>query len=114
MGIFREDTEANIVRLAEKIVKLRIVNDENGKMSKSILDTGGSIMVVSQFTLLADTSGGNRPSFIQAASPEKAKQLYEVFVETLKKRGVKKVVTGAFGTYMQVRLANDGPVTIIL
>ena len=100
--------------MAEKIVKLRIMSDSEDKMNKSILDVSGEILVVSQFTLLADTTGGNRPSFINAALPEKAKELYELFIEELKRLGVKKVEMGKFGTYMEVSLVNYGPVTIVL
>jgi len=114
LGIGKEDTEETIRKIAEKIVKLRIMSDENDKMNKSILDVDGEILVVSQFTLLADTTGGNRPSFIDAAPPEQAKELYELFVEELIQLGVKKVETGNFGAYMRVSLINDGPVTIIL
>ena len=114
LGIGKEDTEVSITKAAEKIVKLRIMSDENDKMNKSILDVDGEILVVSQFTLLADTTGGNRPSFINAAPPEHAKKLYELFVEELKRFGVKKVTTGEFCTYMKVSLVNDGPVTIVL
>jgi D-tyrosyl-tRNA(Tyr) deacylase len=114
LGIGKEDTEKTVMNMAEKIGKLRICSDENDKMNKSILDTNGEILVVSQFTLLADTTGGNRPSFIQAALPTRAKPLYELFINVLKRLGVKKVVSGQFGEYMQVRLINDGPVTIVL
>lgn len=114
LGIGKEDSEETIRKMAEKVVKLRILADVAGKMNKSILDAHGEILVVSQFTLLAGTSGGNRPSFINAAPPEKAKKLYELFVEVLKNLGVKKVATGQFGTYMEVSLVNDGPVTIII
>ena len=113
LGIGKEDSAEIVKKSAEKIVKLRIMPDENDKMNKSILDVSGAILVVSQFTLLADTTGGNRPSFINAALPEKAKELYELFVSELKRLGVKKVETGKFGTYMEVLLVNDGPVTIV-
>ncbi|MCR4264074.1 MAG: D-aminoacyl-tRNA deacylase [Candidatus Roizmanbacteria bacterium] len=114
LGIGKDDSEETIKKIAEKIIKLRIMSDENDKMNKSILDVDGEILVVSQFTLLADTSGGNRPSFINAASPDMARKLYELFVEELIRLGVKKVETGNFGTYMQVSLVNDGPATFIL
>ncbi|MBI4136694.1 D-tyrosyl-tRNA(Tyr) deacylase [Candidatus Roizmanbacteria bacterium] len=114
LGVGKEDTQDTVRKMAEKIVKLRIMSDEQDKMNKSILDVTGEILVVSQFTLLADTSGGNRPSFINAAPPEKAKELYELFVSEVKRLGVSKVLTGSFGAYMQVELVNDGPVTIVL
>lgn len=114
LGIGKEDSGETIRKQAEKIVKLRIMSDEHGKMNKSILDGAGDILVVSQFTLLADTSGGNRPSFIQAALPETAKKLYKLFIEELRRLGVHTVRAGSFGTYMEVSLVNDGPVTIVL
>ena len=114
LGIGKEDSEGAVRKMAEKIVKLRIMSDSEDKMNKSILDVSGEILVVSQFTLLADTTGGNRPSFINAALPEKAKELYELFIEELKRLGVKKVEMGKFGTYMEVSLVNYGPVTIVL
>lgn len=114
LGIGKEDDENSVKKMAEKIVKLRIMSDSEKKMNKSIIDVDGEILVVSQFTLLADTSGGNRPSFIKAALPDQAKKLYELFVEELTKLGVKKVETGEFGAYMEVSLVNDGPVTIVL
>lgn len=114
VGIKVGDGENEAKMLAEKVVNLRIMADEAGKMNCSILDVDGEILVVSQFTLYADTSGGRRPSFIQAAKPEVSKPLYELFVNELKRLGVKKVVTGEFGAYMNVEIHNDGPVTIIL
>ncbi len=113
VGIKEDDDEENVVRLAEKIMKLRIFSDENGKMNLSIKEVAGSLLIVSQFTLYADTSGGNRPSFIKAAKPEKAKKIYDFFIEYLKKSGV-KVETGRFGEYMLIKTTLDGPVTIIL
>ena len=104
-----KDTEM----LVEKLLKLRIMADENDKMNLSIGDVGGSILVVSQFTLYADTSGGNRPSFIGAALPDEAKKIYEHFVAKLKELGI-KVETGSFGDYMQISTELDGPVTILL
>lgn len=114
LGVKEGDSEKEAQLLAAKVVKLRIMADEAGKMNRSILDVGGEILIVSQFTLYADTSAGRRPSFIQAARPEVSKPLYELFVEKLQRLGVKKVVTGAFGTYMEVEIHNDGPVTIIM
>lgn len=114
LGIGKEDDEQCVKKMCERIVKLRICADDNAKMNKSILDTNGEILVVSQFTLLADTTGGNRPSFIQAALPDRAKPLYELFIFELKRLGVKKVVSGEFGEYMQVKIVNDGPVTIVM
>lgn len=98
-------------QLASKISKLRIFSDEAGKMNRSLLDIGGSALVVSQFTLAADTSRGNRPGFSSAAKPEEGRQLYEYFARALEKLGI-KVETGEFGADMQVSLVNDGPVTI--
>lgn len=98
-------------QLAAKISKLRIFSDEAGKMNRSLLDIGGSALVVSQFTLAADTSRGNRPGFSSAAKPEEGRQLYEYFAKALEKLGI-KVETGEFGADMQVSLVNDGPVTI--
>lgn len=114
LGIREEDSETEADFLAEKIVNLRIIGDENQKMNKSILDVQGDILVVSQFTLYAETKGGRRPSFFQAAKPEKARKLYEYFVKKLKNSGVKNVQTGEFGAYMRVEIVNDGPVTIML
>lgn len=114
LGVARDDEEQDVRHLAEKIVKLRIFSDENKLMNRSVLDVKGSALIVSQFTLLADTTKGNRPSFIAAAAPDKAKKLYELFIEELKCLGVKQVAEGQFGAYMQVELLNDGPVTIVL
>jgi D-tyrosyl-tRNA(Tyr) deacylase len=108
-----EDDEAVAVRLATKIAKLRIFEDAAGKMNLSLRDVGGAALVVSQFTLAADTRKGNRPSFIGAAAPEVARALYESFAEALAEQGV-PVERGRFGAAMQVHLINDGPVTIWL
>jgi D-tyrosyl-tRNA(Tyr) deacylase len=113
LGVADGDDEAEAVRLAEKTVRLRIFENEEGKFDRSLLDTGGEALVVSQFTLLADTAKGNRPSFSGAARPEIAEPLYERFVQALRELGV-KVETGAFGARMAVELVNDGPVTIVV
>ncbi|EAQ02714.1 D-tyrosyl-tRNA(Tyr) deacylase [Pseudooceanicola batsensis HTCC2597] len=107
----RGDTEANAQALAAKVSKCRIFHDEAGKMNRSILDTGGQALVVSQFTLAADTSRGNRPGFSAAAAPEEGRHLYAHFAEALRGHGI-AVETGRFGAEMQVALVNDGPVTI--
>ncbi len=114
LGVKEGDSEKDADLLAEKIVNLRVMSDENKKMNKSILDVAGEILVVSQFTLYADTNSGRRPSFLTAAKPEEANKLYEYFIGKLKLLGVKNVQTGVFGAYMSVELANDGPVTIML
>jgi D-tyrosyl-tRNA(Tyr) deacylase len=113
IAVGREDTPATAASMAEKIVHLRIFNDELGKMNRSLLDTGGAVLAVSQFTLYGDARGQRRPSFIQAAPPEQGKVLYEEFVRALKALGV-RVETGVFQAHMSVELANDGPVTILL
>jgi D-tyrosyl-tRNA(Tyr) deacylase len=112
LGFSSTDTEENILPTIEKIVKLRIFSDEEGKMNKSVLDVEGSMLLISQFTLYADTKKGNRPSFIEAARPEQAIPLYEFFIAEMRKR-ITKVETGIFGADMKVELINDGPVTII-
>lgn len=109
----REDTEENAEKLAKKILAYRIFEDENGKMNKSISDVGGELLVVSQFTLAADTSRGLRPSFTLAAAPDVGERLYEHFVSAVRQSPL-KVETGEFGAHMQVGLVNDGPVTIWL
>ena len=105
------DAEANAEALAARIAKLRIFRDDDGRMNRSLLDTGGGALVVSQFTLAADTSRGNRPGFSQAAAPEDGERLYDHFVATLRAQGI-TVETGRFGADMAVHLVNDGPVTI--
>jgi D-tyrosyl-tRNA(Tyr) deacylase len=112
LGVEPADDEAALTGLAGKIARLRIFADDAGQMNRSVLDTGGAVLAVSQFTLLADTRKGNRPSFIGAAPPEHAEPLYEVFVEALRRLGV-EVATGRFGRSMEVALVNDGPVTIV-
>ena len=113
LGVGREDTSAVAATLAEKCANLRIFEDEQGKMNRSLLDVKGSALVVSQFTLYGDARGQRRPSFIAAAPPELAKALYEEFCEALRKLGV-TVTTGIFQAMMSVELVNEGPVTILL
>jgi D-aminoacyl-tRNA deacylase len=113
LGVTRHDAPADAERLARKIARLRIFENEAGKFDRSLLDSGGSALVVSQFTLLADTSKGNRPSFSEAAAPETAEPLYETFCAALRDLGV-DVRTGEFGARMAVELTNEGPVTIVL
>jgi D-tyrosyl-tRNA(Tyr) deacylase len=113
LGVSKTDTPESASYLAEKIANLRIFSDETGKMNLSVLDAGGSVLVVSQFTLYGDTRGGRRPSFIQAAPPEQANLLYQEFVRLMRSLGV-TVETGVFQAHMQVELVNDGPVTILL
>jgi D-tyrosyl-tRNA(Tyr) deacylase len=113
LGIGDCDTEADADRLAAKVAKLRVFEDAQGRFDRSLLDTGGAALVVSQFTLLADTAKGSRPSFSRAAPPEVAEPLYEHFCSALRNLGV-TVQTGVFGARMAVELVNDGPVTIIL
>lgn len=112
-GVEKDDKEDMLEYYAQKLLKLRIFEDEQGKMNKSILDIEGEILVVSQFTLCADCKKGTRPSFDNAKEPKVAKEYYEKFVEILKKSGI-NIKTGVFGAHMQVGLINNGPVTIIL
>ena len=115
VGVATGDDAATAERLAEKIARLRIFAADDGRFDRSLLDTGGGALVVSQFTLLADSSGqrGARPDFSSAARPDVAEPLYELFCEALRERGV-QVETGVFGARMEVELVNDGPVTIVL
>lgn len=113
LGIAGEDTEKEAAYLADKIVHLRIFEDEDRKMNRSLVETGGEMLVVSQFTLMGDCRKGRRPSFVAAAPPEKAQQLYDYFVEQVRERGI-AVATGQFRALMQVALTNDGPVTLIV
>ncbi len=112
VGIEETDTQEDIDFLCKKTVNLRIFDDENGVMNKSVLETGGEILVVSQFTLHASTKKGNRPSYIKAAKPEVSIPLYEQFCQALSEMLGKPIQTGEFGADMQVELINDGPVTI--
>jgi len=113
LGVARGDDAAEAERLAGKVARLRIFPDENGRFDRSVLDSGGAVLVVSQFTLLADTARGNRPSFTEAAPPEEAEPLVDCFCAGLRALGV-AVETGVFGARMEVELVNDGPVTIVL
>ncbi len=114
LGVMQGDTERQAETLALKIAKLRVFEDEEGKMNKSILDVGGEALVISQFTLCADIKKGNRPSFTDSAPPDKAEWLYRFFSRTLYNTGVRKVETGVFGADMLVEINNDGPVTIVM
>jgi len=113
LGVGRDDTCMVTVKMAEKIANLRIFEDDQRKMNRSLLDVNGSALVVSQFTLYGDARGQRRPSFVGAAPPEQAKKLYEEFSEVLRKLGV-TVASGVFGAMMSVELVNEGPVTILL
>ncbi|HEY7574783.1 MAG TPA: D-aminoacyl-tRNA deacylase [Thermoanaerobaculia bacterium] len=113
LGVAESDGEEEAARLAGKVARLRIFENEEGKFDRSLLDAGGEALVVSQFTLIADTAKGNRPSFSHAARPERAEPLYERFCAALEDAGV-RVARGVFGARMQVELVNDGPVTIVL
>lgn len=113
LGVRREDTEADAEALLEKVLELRVFNDAEGKMNLSLLDTGGALLVVSQFTLYGDTRKGRRPSFDLAAPPEQANRLYEHFVASARRRGV-ETQTGVFRAHMLVSLVGDGPVTLML
>jgi D-tyrosyl-tRNA(Tyr) deacylase len=114
LGIVHDDNVATIAWMSSKIVNMRIFNDEHGLMNKSILDIGGDIILVSQFTLYGDAQKGNRPSFIKAAKPDIAIPIYENMIAQLSKDLGKPIQTGVFGADMQVGLINDGPVTIVL
>ena len=113
LGVVEGDEKKHAEITAKKTASLRIFTDEDDKMNKSILDIGGEILVVSQFTLCADVKKGNRPSFINSAKPETANELYEYFMQCLKDNGVKKVEHGIFVEHMEVSLVNNGPVTIL-
>jgi D-aminoacyl-tRNA deacylase len=113
LGVARGDREEQATRLAGKVARLRVFPDAEGRFDRSVEDVGGAVLVVSQFTLIADTAKGNRPSFAEAAPPEEAEHLYERFCDELRALGL-PVVTGVFGARMEVELVNDGPVTIVL
>ena len=114
LGIEHVDSELDADYLIQKLIHLRIFGDEEGKMNLSVSDISGDLLIVSQFTLFADTKKGNRPSFIRSARPEQARPLYDYFLSQLKKSFSGKIENGVFGANMQVELINDGPVTIIL
>jgi D-aminoacyl-tRNA deacylase len=113
LGVADGDAESEAARLAEKVARLRVFENEEGRFDRSLLDTGGAVLVVSQFTLIADTAKGNRPSFAAAAAPEAAERLYERFCTALRAFGL-ATEQGVFGARMEVELVNDGPVTIVL
>lgn len=113
IGVTHEDTSKDVDYMVEKVVNLRIFEDEDGKLNKSLIDVGGDLLAVSQFTLYGDCRKGRRPGFSQAAKPDFADKLYIEFVEKARKKGV-KVETGKFQTHMMVSLVNDGPVTLLL
>ena len=113
LGVARGDTASDANYMVNKIINLRIFEDQDGKMNRSLLDTGGELLAVSQFTLLADCRKGRRPSFVAAAEPQQATDLYEKFVDLVREKGV-SVQTGRFQAMMEVALINDGPVTIII
>ena len=114
LGVEEGDSEIEADWMAGRIAKLRIFRDEDGRMNRSVLDVGGEVLVVSQFTLAADTARGNRPSFVRAAAPERAESLYERVMNGLRDDHAVRVGSGRFGAMMKVALVNDGPVTIIL
>lgn len=113
LGVASEDTQKDVVWLAEKIANLRIFEDDDGKMNRSVLDDGGEVLIVSQFTLFADCKKGRRPSWNSTAKPELANSLYEAFIKELAGKGI-KTSTGVFQTHMLVGIENDGPVTIMI
>jgi D-tyrosyl-tRNA(Tyr) deacylase len=114
LGITHDDTQKDIEMMVKKICNLRIFNDSDGKMKYSVIDTKGSIMIVSQFTLYADTKKGNRPSFLEAAEPQKARLIYEDFMKYIRQHVELKITSGVFGADMKLEINNNGPVTIIL
>ena len=114
VGIARGDGKAKVDWLAEKVTGLRVFADAEGRMNLDVCETGGEILAVSQFTLLANTRKGKRPSFVDAAPPEEAERLFDYFCQQLREAGVASVETGSFGAMMEVTLVNDGPVTLVL
>ena len=114
LGVMQGDTESHAELLAGKIARLRVFEDEEGKMNLALSDIGGEVLAISQFTLCADLKKGNRPSFFPSAAPEEADRLYEYFCRCLTGNGIKKVEKGVFGADMQVEIHNDGPVTIVM
>ena len=114
VGLAKDDTAADVQRLVQQVAKARLMEDQDGKMVLTVKDAGGSVLAVSQFTLLADFSKGNRPSFNGAAKPDVAKPLFDLFVQQLSAELGQPVPTGVFGADMQVSLVNDGPVTVVL
>jgi D-tyrosyl-tRNA(Tyr) deacylase len=113
LGVTHEDTEEDVAYLVQKIIHLRVFEDENGKMNESLINIGGQILSISQFTLYGDTKKGRRPSFTKAAKPDVAKRLYEQFNAAIREEGI-HVETGRFGAMMDVNLTNEGPVTLII
>lgn len=113
VGVTHDDTEKDADWLAEKIINLRVFEDAEGKMNRSLLDVGGEILSVSQFTLYGDCRKGRRPNFMEAAKPAHAEKIYDYFNDELRKKGI-RVETGVFGSMMDVKLTNDGPVTLII
>jgi D-tyrosyl-tRNA(Tyr) deacylase len=114
LGVAKDDTEADLTYLVQKIPALRIFSDETGKMNRSLMDIGGGVLAISQFTLLGDTRKGRRPGFERAADPVTARCLYEEFVDRLRRTTGLTVATGVFGAQMKVELVNDGPVTFVV
>lgn len=114
LGVGEGDDESDLDYVLDKTINLRIFADDEGKMNLSLLDVGGELLVVSQFTLYGDTRKGRRPSFVDAMDPDGAQRLYETFVERAKERGVSRVATGRFAAMMDVSLINDGPITLIV
>jgi D-tyrosyl-tRNA(Tyr) deacylase len=114
IGVAASDTEDGAARLARRVANLRVFENDDGRFDRSLLEVGGAALVVSQFTLIADTRKGNRPSFADAAAPEHALALFGVFCDRLRLEGVAQVKTGRFGSRMLVEIANDGPVTVLL
>lgn len=114
LGVFSDDTNEDLDYLVKKILSLRIFSDNEGKINLSVKDIEGEILVISQFTLCADTKKGNRPSFTKAALPDIAREMYEEFITKLKQDGIKSVQSGCFGADMQVEIINDGPVTVMI